>query len=105
MKPLIPQELCDQFRDVNLEVEHCKDMLLWCKLFDPSSSWTWYVADYDPDTKVAFGYVEWLEKERGDFYLPELEEYKGKLGIGIERDIFYQPQTYTALFPSPSADV
>jgi len=54
MKPLIPKELCEQFRDVNLEVEECKDMLLWCKLFDPCSSWTWYVADYDLETKVAF---------------------------------------------------
>ena len=28
------------------------------KLFDPGSSWTWYIAGYDPETRIAWGLVD-----------------------------------------------
>jgi hypothetical protein len=38
-----------------------------------AGSWDWYVASYDPDEDVAFGYVMGLENEWGDFWLREVE--------------------------------
>lgn len=69
-------------------------MLLWCKLFDPCSGRTRYVANYTIENQVAFWFVEWIESERWDFSVAELEEYTGRLGIGIERDLYYTPCTY-----------
>ena len=31
------------------------------KLFDPSGGWTWYVAEYDAETRQAYGLVDGFE--------------------------------------------
>ena len=33
------------------------------KLFDPTGGWTWYISEYDPKTREAFGLVDGFEKE------------------------------------------
>jgi hypothetical protein len=37
--------------------EHESDPLIIVKLFDPVGSATWYLTEYDPVEKIAFGYV------------------------------------------------
>lgn len=61
------------------------------KLFDPTGSWTWYVAGYDPETRRAFGMVDGFEREIGDFDMAELVEYRGRFGLPIERDLWWTP--------------
>ena len=65
------------------------DIKIVAKLFDPCSKWTWYITEFDPKTRVFFGLVRGFENEMGYFRLEELEAVKGKLGLGIERDLHF----------------
>lgn len=61
------------------------------KYFNPIGIGTWYATEYDPDTKTFFGYVSLFgdhNDEWGYFTLAELEEFIGKMGLGIERDLY-----------------
>lgn len=63
------------------------------KIFDPTGSWTWYVQEYDEETGEAFGLVDGHEKELGYFDLRYMSEFKGPLGIGLEVDVWFTPNT------------
>lgn len=71
------------------------------KLFTPDSSWTWYLSEYDPKTKRAFGFC--LDSgfpdgaELGYVSLEELAEARGRLGLPIERDLYWTPVTFEEL--------
>lgn len=68
------------------------------KFFSPYSNWTWYVLEYDPETREFFGLVCGLEKEFGYFSFDELagaSRMGGKLPL-IERDCHWDPKTTLA---------
>lgn len=62
------------------------------KLFDPTGSWTWYIAAYDPETRTAWGLVDGFEKEYGDISMEELVSFRGRFGLPIERDLYWTPK-------------
>jgi len=66
-----------------------RDIKVIAKFFNPCGAGTWYATEYNPNDRIFFGFVsifnDWND-ELGSFSLDELEEYKGPLGIGIERD-------------------
>lgn len=66
------------------------------KFFDPTGRGTWYGFEYDPTERRFFGWcVSPLGPdcdEMGYFTLDELEAIRGKMGLGIERDIHFQPK-------------
>lgn len=62
------------------------------KFFDPCGSWTWFATEFDGEDTF-FGMVHGHEKELGYFSLKEIEGFKGRLGIGIERDLNYRGHT------------
>ncbi len=73
------------------------DPVVYCKLFTPDSSWTWFVVEYSPvapdgTPRLCFGLVEGLDTELGYFNLDELERVRGKLGLRIERDLYFSPR-------------
>ncbi len=68
------------------------DPIARIKLFDPTGSWTWYIVEYDPETRNAWGLVDGLERELGDFSMAELVEFRGRLGLPIERDLHWEPR-------------
>lgn len=72
-----------------------KDVPIHVKFFDPSGSWTWYVTEGEEDDGdvVFFGLVRGCETELGDFSLSELESVRGRLGLGIERDLYFGRHT------------
>jgi hypothetical protein len=71
----------------------CCEPVARIKLFDPTGSWTWYIASYDPDTRIAYGMVDGFEKEFGSFSMEELVEWEGRFGLPIERDLYFDPCT------------
>jgi hypothetical protein len=89
---LITEEFEELFKDYPLySQEHDKDPIVITKLFDPAGSATWYLTEYDPVEKIAFGFVVGLaEDELGYISLTEMESIKGPLGIGIELDMYFQ---------------
>ena len=94
---LMPQKLYEKYKDSNNQNDSTKDTLLWCKFFTPDSSWTWYVSEYNPETKRAFWYVQWFEDEWWSFSLDELEKVTWPLWLHIERDLYFKPTTYSEL--------
>jgi hypothetical protein len=66
------------------------------KFFTPDSGWTWYATEFDGDD-LFFGLVSGLEIELGYFALSELESVRGPMGLPIERDLYYDPQSLEQL--------
>jgi Protein of unknown function (DUF2958) len=60
-------DLEELFKDYPLYSQELeKDPLVITKLFDPCGSATWYLLEYDPIEKIAFGYIQGLiEDELG----------------------------------------
>ena len=48
-------------------------------------------------TDLFYGLVTGFEKELGTFRLSELMENRGKLGLEIERDFFFEPTPVSRL--------
>lgn len=91
---LMTKELERRFAQVGSQ-EHVEDPLIIAKFFNPAGAGTWYATEYDPETRIFFGYVsifgDWND-EWGDFSLDELESYRGPFGLGIERDLYFGEQ-------------
>ncbi|SRR5258706_217466 len=66
------------------------------KFFTPDSNWTWYASEFDGED-IFFGLVSGFEVELGYFSLSELEGVKGPMGLPIERDLHYKPETLSKL--------
>ena len=88
---LMTKALEKRFAEVGSQ-EDVKDPIIVAKFFNPAGAGTWYATEYDPTTKIFFGYVsifgDWND-EWGYFSLDELESFKGPFGIGIERDLYW----------------
>ncbi len=69
------------------------EALVYVKFFTPDSNWTWYATEYDPEQRLFFGLVVGMETELGYFSLDELQSARGPLGLRIERDTYWTPQT------------
>jgi hypothetical protein len=63
------------------------------KIFDPCSTWTWYVTEYDPETGMCFGFVDGTYPELGSFCLNELATVRNKWGLPLERDKWWDENT------------
>ena len=63
------------------------------KLFNPCGAATWLLTEIDPDDEtVAWGLCDLGMgfPEFGTVSLAELESYRNRLGLGIERDRFFE---------------
>lgn len=71
-----------------------EDKIVRVKLFDPTGSATWYLVEYDPKERLAYGWAEIMPGcgEWGYISIPELESVTGRLGLGIERDLDFSPK-------------
>jgi hypothetical protein len=80
------------------------DPMVMCKFFTPDAGWTWFAIEgspvdasgfYDTDKEkvdfVFFGLVSGLDVELGYFSLSELKSVRGKFGLPVERDLYFQP--------------
>jgi len=74
-----------------------KDFKAVIKLFDPTGSGTWYLSELDPNTNIAFGLCDLGYPELGYVSLDELSNLKVKMGLGIERDLYFIPKTFEEL--------
>ncbi|MFC2055640.1 DUF2958 domain-containing protein, partial [Chloroflexota bacterium] len=72
------------------------DAIAHIKFFTPDSNWTWYASEFDGED-IFFGLVSGFELELGYFSLKELKEVKGPLGLPIERDLQFEPQSLKEL--------
>jgi hypothetical protein len=69
-----------------------ENQIIVAKFFNPTGAGTWYLMNMDPDDEsYCWGIVDLFEVEVGSFSKSELEDYKGPLGLGIERDLYFEP--------------
>ena len=69
------------------------------KLFNPTGAGTWYIAEYDPETRIAYGAAKISDFEYGSFSMEELVGYRGRFGLPIERDLSWTPRLLSELVP------
>ena len=66
------------------------------KLFNPTGAGTWLLTELDPKFpgEIAFGLADLGMgfPELGDIGLLELFEFRGRFGLGIERDLHFRPK-------------
>ena len=87
---LIPKELLNQIPKL-YETEDEIDPIAYVKLFI-IDGWTWYITEFSIDKNICFGYViSPFGAELGYFSLEEIKSIKGTLGIGVKRDLEFEP--------------
>ena len=91
---LLTKKLLARFAKLGRQ-EDSSDPIVVAKFFNPAGAGTWYATEYDPASREFFGFVsifgDWND-EWGSFSLTELESYRGKFGLGIERDLYFEEQ-------------
>lgn len=83
------------------------DATVHIKYFAPDFSWTWYVLEGSPvldENEIEidyefFGLVDGFEKELGYFRLSDLKSFRGKLGLPVERDLYFAPKPLKEIAP------
>ena len=98
---LLTSELLRRFAKVGRQ-EQVKDPIVVAKFFNPSGAGTWYATEYDAESRCFFGYVSLFgdhNDEWGSFSLEELENYRGRFGLGIERDRHFRERSISEIQP------
>ena len=88
------QLMTDELRERLPEPEEIRDLddpEARVKFFHPTSGWSWYATAFDPEGEVFLGLVDGQFLEYGTFALAELEKASGALGLGVERDKYFDP--------------
>lgn len=86
---LLTQELKKQLPALYSQ-ENEKDPMAVCKFFLPMTKWTWFATEFDKKDSF-FGFVVGEYPELGYFSLSELENIEGPYGLGVERDMYFEP--------------
>lgn len=93
---LLDQESREKLPPLYSNEEKGLEAIALVKFFTPDSNWTWYASEFYGED-LFFGLVSGFEVELGYFSLKELQEVKGPLGLQIERDVHFEPQTLDKL--------
>lgn len=91
-KTLLPDDIREQLPELYVNEELGLLAIAIVKFFTPDSNWTWYASEFDGEDTF-FGLVDGFEKELGYFSLHELATLRGKLGLPVERDEYFDPET------------
>ena len=98
---LLTKGLLQRFEKIGRQ-ENASDPVVVAKFFNPTGAGTWYATEYDPEDRLFFGFVsifgDWND-EWGSFSLDELQNYRGKFGLGIERDIYFEEKPISQVVP------
>lgn len=98
---LITQELIKRFAEIGDQHE-VEDPIVVAKFFNPTGAGTWYATEYYPVHQVFFGYVSIFgdyNDEWGSFSLEELARFRGRFGLGIERDLYFSERPISQVVP------
>jgi len=98
---LLTKELLKRFEKIGRQ-ENVSDPVVVAKFFNPTGAGTWYATEYDPEERLFFGFVSIFgdcNDEWGSFSLDELQNYRGKFGLGIERDIYFEEKPISQVVP------
>lgn len=60
------------------------------KFFNPNGAGTWYLINKEKNSDYCWGICHIFEWEIGSFLKSDLENFRGKFGLGIERDLHFE---------------
>lgn len=101
MVKLVTKEIEEMFKKIGSQ-ENNPDPIVVVKFFNPAGPGTWYATEYRPKDREFFGFVSLFGDECdewGSFSLDELQSVKGMFGLGIERDLYFEPQPISKVCP------
>jgi hypothetical protein len=88
---LYTKEIIEKAKSQYLLGAEMENQMIVAKFFNPAGAGTWYLMNMDPnDEDYCWGIVNLFEVEIGSFSKSELENFKGPLGLGIERDLYFE---------------
>ncbi|MCX5751370.1 MAG: DUF2958 domain-containing protein [Candidatus Saganbacteria bacterium] len=94
---LLTDELLEEFKKQgDTSNKTADEVRVIAKFFNPTGVGTWFATEYDPVDRVFFGFANLGDSEMaelGTFSLDELQEYRGRFGLGIERDLHFHNHT------------
>ena len=67
------------------------EQMVVAKYFDAMGDWKWFLMNMDKDEDYCWGIVKGNAVEMGSFSMRELEGIKRPFGLGIERDLYFEP--------------
>ena len=70
--------------------ENQADPIVQVKFFTPDAQWSWFATEFDGEDTF-FGYVQGDFPELGYFSLSEIQAVRGRLGLPVESDKFFEP--------------
>ena len=79
------------------------EQMIVAKFFNPVGSWTWYLMNLANDKDYAWGIVDGDAVEMGSFSVKELQDVKLPFGLGIERDLYFEPVKASELWKELNA--
>ena len=96
---LITKELEKRFARIGDQSE-VADPIVVARFFNPCGAGTWLATEYNPETRIFFGFVSIFgdhNDEWGSFSLAELESLKVGPGglLGIERDRYFTERRFS----------
>lgn len=95
---MLTAELIKRFKQVGSQ-EHIDmdEKLVICKYFNPYGRGTWLATEFDPETRLFFGYADLGFGEWGYFSLDELEQTGIRVGgclLPLERDCYFSEKKF-----------
>lgn len=89
---LFTKEIIDKAKEQYPLGSDMDNQMIVAKFFNPTGAGTWYLMNMDlEDEDYCWGIVDLYEVEVGSFSKSELEDFRGSLGLGIERDMYFEP--------------
>ena len=80
------------------------EQMVVAKYFNPTGNGTWYLMNMDKDEDYCWGIVDMFAIEMGSFSMKELQSIKlPPLGLGIERDLYFEPVKASELWKELNA--
>lgn len=68
------------------------DPTCWLKLHTLDGDWAWWVIEYSPRARIAYGLVQGHVLELGEFSVADLEAARGPGGLRIQRVVGWPAQ-------------
>lgn len=97
---LLTKDLLKIFKKIGSQDWINEDPIVICKFFNPTWAWTWYATEFNENEWIFYGYVSifWDNcDEWWYFTLSELESFKWRFWLGIERDLFFSPTPFSKI--------
>lgn len=97
---LLTDQLREELPALNAQADN-SDPMIYAKFFTPDAGWTWYISEGSPegDDFIFFCFAVGFCGEWGSVSLKELQDLRGKLGLRVERDLYFTPGPFSQAVP------